>query len=237
MFSPASSGSVHILTTASRAQLACSVHMPGSPEFSAISRSRHSSCRTSPTTIREGRIRSASLTRRRSGISPVPSRLGWRVCIATTSGSGTRSSKTSSQVTTRSRAGIAAHRQLSSVVLPAWVPPETRTLSPAATAASRKRAACAVSVPSATSSSRLVRLQHELADVDRHVPAGDVRDDDVQPRAVGQHRVDERRRQVDPATRRSAASARPGRPPRPARGSSSSARCGRAGRRTPGPAR
>ena len=120
-----------------------------------MSRSRHSSCRTSPTTIREGRIRSASLTSRRSGISPAPSRLGWRVCMATTSGSGTRSSKTSSAVITRSRAGIAAHRQLSSVVLPAWVPPETRMFSPAATAASRKRAAWAVIVPSATSSSRL----------------------------------------------------------------------------------
>ena len=64
--------------------------------------------------MREGRIRSASFTSRRSGISPAPSRLGWRVCIATTSGNGTRSSKTSSQVITRSRAGMAAHRQLSS---------------------------------------------------------------------------------------------------------------------------
>ena len=45
-------------------------------EFSAMSRSRLSSWRTSPTMIREGRIRSASLTSRRSGISPVPSRLG-----------------------------------------------------------------------------------------------------------------------------------------------------------------
>ena len=67
------------------------------------SRSRHSSCRTSPTMRRDGRIRSASLTRRRSGISPVPSRFGCRVCIATTSGSRTCSSKTSSTVTTRSR--------------------------------------------------------------------------------------------------------------------------------------
>ena len=54
-------------------------------------RSRHSSCRTSPTTMREGRIRSASFTSRRSGVSPAPSRLGKRVCIATMSGSGTRS--------------------------------------------------------------------------------------------------------------------------------------------------
>jgi hypothetical protein len=31
------------------------------------------------------------------------------------------------------------------------------------------------------------------------VPPGDVRDDDVQPGAVREHRVDEGRRQVDPA--------------------------------------
>jgi hypothetical protein len=47
-----------------------------------------------------------------------------------------------------------------------------------------------------------VRLQHELADVDRHVPAGDVGNDDVQPGAVGHHRVDERLAHVDPASRR-----------------------------------
>ena len=55
--------------------------------------------------IREGRMRNASLTRRRSRICPVPSRFACRVCIATTSGSGGWSSKTSSHVTTRSRAG------------------------------------------------------------------------------------------------------------------------------------
>ena len=132
------------------------VHMPGRPEFSAISRSRLSSCRTSPTTMRDGRIRSASLTSRRSLISPVPSRLGCRLCIDTTSGSGIFSSKTSSQVTTRSRDGIAAPRQLSRVVLPAWVPPDTSTLSPEETAASRNRAHWVVSVPSCTRSSRWV---------------------------------------------------------------------------------
>ncbi len=58
-----------------------------SPQFSAMSRSRHSSWRTSPTMIRSGRIRSASLTSRRSRTSPVPSRLACRVCIDTTSGS------------------------------------------------------------------------------------------------------------------------------------------------------
>ena len=75
-FSPASSGRVHILVIASRALLAWMVHMPGSPLLSAMSRSRLSAWRTSPTMIREGRMRSASLTRRRSGTSPVPSRTG-----------------------------------------------------------------------------------------------------------------------------------------------------------------
>ena len=39
--------------------------------------------------------------------------------------------------------------------MPACVPPDTRMFSPAATAASRKRATCAGSVPNPTSSSRL----------------------------------------------------------------------------------
>jgi len=41
----------------------------------------------------EGRIRSASLTSRRNGISPAPSRLACRVCIETTSGRGHPSPK------------------------------------------------------------------------------------------------------------------------------------------------
>ncbi len=127
--------------------------MRGSPEFSAISRSKASSARTSPTMRRSGRIRSASVTSRRSRTSPVPSRLDCRHCSATQSGSGTLTSKTSSHVTTRSRAGIAAVRQLSNVVLPDWVPPATSTLSPAWTVASRKRATCTVIVPKPTSSS------------------------------------------------------------------------------------
>lgn len=75
-FSPARSGRVHIFVTASRALFAWMVHMPGRPELRAMSRSRLSDCRTSPTMIRLGLIRRASLTRRRRGTSPVPSRLG-----------------------------------------------------------------------------------------------------------------------------------------------------------------
>jgi len=129
--------------------------MRGSPALRAIRRSKASSARTSPTSKRSGRIRSASITSLRSRTSPVPSSDGCRHCIGTQSGSGTLTSKTSSQVTTRSRAGIAAARQLSIVVFPAWVAPATMTFSPAATVASRNLAAWWVSVPSPTSSSRL----------------------------------------------------------------------------------
>ena len=73
--------------------------------------------------------------------------------MATTSGRFGRSSKTSSQVITRSRAGIELIRVFSRVVFPAWVPPATMMFRPAVTAASRNRAACAVIVPSATRSS------------------------------------------------------------------------------------
>src|SRR6266568_819382 len=195
-FSPASNGSVHILTSASRAELACSVHMPGSPEFKAISRSRHSSWRTSPTISRCGRMRSASFTSRRSGISPLPSRLACLVCIDTTSGRATCNSKTSSTVTTRSRAGMAAHRALSMVVLPTWVPPDTDVQA--------RRHTCLEEagglLGQRAGGHQLVQgmqAQDELADVDCHVLAGDLRDDDVQPRTVRQHRVDERRREID----------------------------------------
>ena len=85
-------------------------------------------------------MRSASLMRRRWRISPSPSRLGCLVCMATVSGRSTWSSKTSSQVITRSRGGMAAARQLRVVVLPDWVAPATTMLSPATTAASRNRA-------------------------------------------------------------------------------------------------
>ncbi len=48
--------------------------------------------RATASTMPEGRIRNASFTSRRSGV-PALSRLGWRVCMETPSGNGTRSSK------------------------------------------------------------------------------------------------------------------------------------------------
>jgi hypothetical protein len=86
--------------------------------------------------------------------APAAAQFQWRASCEWVS--GTHSSKTSSAVTTRSLVGTAAVRQFSSVVLPACVPPATRMLSPLLTAASRNRAAWAVSVPRCTRSSRWV---------------------------------------------------------------------------------
>ena len=125
---------------------------------------------------------------------------GWAAGSASppTSGRFGRSSKTSSQVTTRSRAGIELIRVFSRVVFPAWVPPATMMFSPATTAASRNRAACAVSVPSADQVLQSVGRDHELADVQRQCSRVMSGMTDVQPAAVGEQGVDERGRQVEP---------------------------------------
>jgi hypothetical protein len=120
--------------------------------------SRLSSARTSPTMIRLGRIRSDSLTRSRSRISPVPSRPVCRVWRATQSGCGKRSSKTSSAETMRSVPGMEAARQLRNVVFPAWVDPATRMLRPARTLASRNAAPWLLRLPRSTRSPRLAAL-------------------------------------------------------------------------------
>ena len=159
MLRPARSGSVQSFTSASCAELAWIVHMPGSPEFRAMSRSRLSASRTSPTTRRSGRIRSASLMRRRRVISPVPSRLGWRHCMDTRSRTSRSSSNVSSTVTTRSSLRAADMSALSIVVLPVWVAPDTRMFAPASTLMRRNSAAWRVSESSSTScvSERMLR--------------------------------------------------------------------------------
>ena len=73
-FSPASNGNVQSFMTASRAEFAWIDASPGKPLLSAMSMSRLSASRTSPTTILLGLILRASLTSRRNEISPVPSR-------------------------------------------------------------------------------------------------------------------------------------------------------------------
>ena len=197
MFRPASSGSVHSLARASCAVFAWIEHIPGMPLFSAISRSSDSASRTSPTTSRSGRIRSASLTSRRREISPVPSRLGWRHCIATVSPARRSSSKISSTVTIRSlRSGCRQQR------------PEQRRLAALGGAGDEDVLPRQHAGPQEFGGGRgeradvdevlqLLDALGEFADVHRPVLLGHVGDDHVKPRTVRQRRIHERARDVD----------------------------------------
>ena len=76
---PAISTSVSRRAIASRGELACTVESePSWPVFIACSMSRLSPPRTSPTTMRSGRMRSELRTRSRMVISPLPSMFGGR---------------------------------------------------------------------------------------------------------------------------------------------------------------
>ena len=130
------------------------VHKPGRPELRAISKSKLSASLTSPTTIRPGRIRSASFTNRRKDISPTPSRFGCRVCMATQSAFSIRISKVSSTVTTRWSLATSFSNAQSKVVLPACVAPETSRFFPAVTASERKAACIALIDSNSTRSER-----------------------------------------------------------------------------------
>ena len=212
-FSPASSGSVHILTSASRAEFACSVHMPGRPLFSAISRSRHSSCRTSPTISRlrahaqrllhqpAQRDLAGALEVRLPGLHRDDVRQRDLQFEDLLDGDDplARRDRRAQRVQQRGLAGLgSAGDQDVQARRDARLEEPRRLLGQRA---DRDQLV------------QRVQAQHELADVDGHVPTGDLRDHDVQPRAVRQHRVDERGRQIDRGARTCAASARRARPP------------------------
>ncbi len=116
---PAISASVSILRRASTGEFACTVvSEPSWPVFRAWSMSSASPPRTSPTTMRSGRMRSALRTSCRIVTSPRPSRFAGRDSSRTTCGWRSRSSAASSIVTTRSPAGIVPDSAPSVVVFP-----------------------------------------------------------------------------------------------------------------------
>ena len=105
---PAISASVSIRRSASAGEFACTVvSEPSCPVLSACSMSSASAPRTSPTTIRSGRIRSAFTTSCRIVTSPRPSTFAGRDSSRTTCRWRSRSSAASSIVTIRSSPGIA----------------------------------------------------------------------------------------------------------------------------------
>src|SRR5579885_917511 len=91
---------------------------------------------TSPTTMRSGRIRRLLISSSRWRTAPCPSKLGGRVSRRATCGCFNCSSAASSIVTMRSLGEMKYDSALSSVVLPAPVPPAIMMIDPATTAAS-----------------------------------------------------------------------------------------------------
>ncbi len=92
-------------------------------------------------------------TRSRMVICPSPSRLGGRVSSRTVCGCWSCNSAASSQVMTRSSASMNCVRQLSSVVLPEPVPPDTRVLTRQRPMTRRISAPSGVMLPKFTSCS------------------------------------------------------------------------------------
>ena len=141
----------------------CTVAMePSLPWLITFSIAISSGPRISPTITRAGFIRRPQRTSSARPISPVPSMLASRACMATTfgcrAGSASRpSSKVSSMVTSRSCGGISAARARSRVVLPMLVPPATRMFLRARTAADKNPAIAWSTVPSRARASRVTR--------------------------------------------------------------------------------
>ena len=128
---PASSTSVSSRASASCVPLAWIVDSePSCPVLSACSMSSASAPRTSPTTMRSGRIRSAARTSSRTATPPTPSAFGGRASSRTTCGWPSRSSAVSSMVTIRSVCGTACDKVFSSVVFPALGAPGDEEVPP-----------------------------------------------------------------------------------------------------------
>ncbi len=142
--------------SASSALLAWTVaREPSWPVDMAWSMSRDSPPRTSPTTIRSGRIRRELRTRSRMVTRPLPSTLGGRDSRRTTCGCWSWSSAESSMVMMRSPSGISPDRALRRVVFPVPVAPDTMTLKRACTSPASRYSMCSSSEPRPMSSWRV----------------------------------------------------------------------------------
>ena len=170
---------------------------PSWPVFMACSMSRASGPRTSPTTMRSGRMRSELRTRSRITTAPLPSMFGGRDSRRTTCGCCSLSSAASSIVMMRSSSGMNDDSTFSVVVFPAPVPPETMMFVRPRTQASRNFATAELIVPNSTRSSAWYGSAANFRIVSAGTVEGQRRDDRVDTRAVGQPGVDVGRRLVD----------------------------------------
>ena len=122
---------------------------PSWPVFIAWSMSSAAPSRTSPTTMRSGRMRREFFTRSRIAIAPWPSMFAGRDSSRRTWSWWSWSSAASSMVTMRSSSGMKEEMTLRVVVFPEPVPPEMMTLRRPTTQALRKSRTLGVIVPKA----------------------------------------------------------------------------------------
>ena len=190
---PAISTMVSRRASESRGLLAWTVVIePSWPVFMACSMSSAAPSRTSPTTMRSGRIRSEFLTSSRMSIWPRPSMFDGRDSRRSTWSWCSWSSAASSIVMMRSLSGMKDEMTLSVVVLPEPVPPEMTMLRRPSTQALRKSRTAGEKVPKAIRSASLKRVLGELADREHRAVERDRRDDGVDAGAVGEPGVDQR---------------------------------------------
>ena len=162
---------------------ACTVPAPPSwPVLSAASRSTTSAPRTSPTTMRSGRIRSACLTRSRTVISPTPSTFAHARPASPDAGAAAPVRRRPPRRRCVRPATPHPAAADSSVVFPAPVPPETRNASRAAMISSSSAAASGAIAPAAVERREILggRPQHPQRQTG---PAGG--DRRAAPRAAG----------------------------------------------------
>ena len=170
---------------------------PSWPVFIACSMSSAAPSRTSPTTMRSGRIRSEFLTRSRIATWPRPSMFAGRDSSRSTCSWCSWSSAASSMVTIRSSSGMKHESTLSVVVLPEPVPPEITMLRRPRTQALRKSRTGGENVPKADQVRVGERVRRELSDGQHRAVERHRRDHGVDPGAVGQAGVDQRAGLVD----------------------------------------
>ena len=198
---PAMSTIVSRRESESRGLLAWTVVIePSWPVFIAWSMSRAAPSRTSPTTMRSGRMRRQLRTRSRMVTWPEPSMLAGRdsmpqdVLLVQLELGG---------VLDRHDALVAPggsdDMTLRVVVLPEPVPPRDDDVAPAAHAGLEEVAHRRGERPEGDEVLVGERVRGELADREDGAVERDRRDDGVDARAVGQARVDERAGLVDPA--------------------------------------
>ena len=195
---PAISTIVSMRARVSRGPLEWTVQSePSWPVFMAWSMSSAEASRTSPTTMRSGRMRSEFFTRSRISTAPLPSMLDGRDSSRSTWSWCSWSSAASSMVTMRSSVGMNDESTLRVVVLPGAGAAGDDDVQPALDAGGQEVGGALRVGAERDQVVGGVRVGGELADGQQRAVHGQRRDDRVDAAAVGQAGVHHRAGLVD----------------------------------------